>query len=174
MAWTGGTGAPARISARYRGYLALKGTLLALLCAVFVALTAAIVAGGDRHWAVRVLFGPVFLLPAAFLGWTTALAFADVARGEARRIAGARPLASRRSGVSFQLPDGHYAEFVLHNPWGAPRQDRTYTVTVGRHSGVLVAPPEEEPAPQAAGDGPQGGATQASATGEGAAGRTRR
>jgi hypothetical protein len=123
-----------RISARFRLGLAAKGLLLLALGALFVAL-----------WLRAGLVGTLFFsVPAVFCLWTAALAFADAARGEAVIVSGAVALRSRRSGVSFRLPNGRSAEFLLYNPWSRLVPDATYEVTIGRHSHVLVAPPMRE------------------------------
>jgi hypothetical protein len=49
----------------------------------------------------------------------------------------------RFSGISFRLPDGRSAEFILYNPGPALVPNRRYAVTVGRWSRVLVAPPRD-------------------------------
>ena len=42
------------------------------------------------------------------------------------RVDGAVALASRRAGWSLRLPDGRFAEFILHNPWAPLVTDARY------------------------------------------------
>ncbi len=138
------TGPMLRISPAFRLALAGKGALLGSLCLLFVALTLKGTLDAERHVVVRLLSG-LFALPAWFVGWTALLAFADALLGEAREITGAIALHSRKAGYSLKLPDGHFAEFILWNPWPVELMpDRAYTVVIGRRSRVMVAPPEPQ------------------------------
>ncbi len=125
--------------------LAAKGTLLLVLTLVFVTLLYRGALSENQAWWVRALSGIVFAPISAFLGQTTWLAFADAVVGKAVTIQGAVALASRRSGLSLKLPDGHFAEFVLTNPWKALTPHQRYTITIGLWSRVVVAPPQLEP-----------------------------
>jgi hypothetical protein len=147
-----------RIPRRMRFSLAAKGTLLLVLTLVFVALLYRGALSDGNAWWVRLLSGIVFAPIAAFLGQTTWLAFADAVVGKAVTVHGAIALASRQSGLSFKLPDGHFAEFVLTNPWESVTPLKRYTLTIGLWSRVVVEPPQLEleqeaqpaPAPPAA------------------------
>jgi hypothetical protein len=129
-----------RISGTFRMALAGKGLLLLALGLSFIALMLAGLFGPAHALAVRV-FSAGFVLPAVFLGWTAGLAFADAVEGQALEVDGAVALRSRAAGFSLRLPDGHYAEFILFNPWQALVPERHYRVTIGRRSRVLVARP---------------------------------
>jgi hypothetical protein len=133
-----------RISGRFRAALLAKGALLLGLGVVFAWLELALLRAEDRSWWLRgpgLLVGAVALL---FLVRTSRMALMDVVQGRAVRESGAVALRSRRSGYSLQLPSGRFVEFILWNPWQPLVPGRRYTVTFGRVSGVLVAPPEVE------------------------------
>jgi hypothetical protein len=132
------------IPPRFRVALAAKGLLLLSLAAVFLVLGFA--AWGQQPWPVLVRLG-VFgfaVLTTRFLGWAAGLALLDAVQGRAERSSGATPLPSRRSGRSLRLSSGRFVEYILVNPWQPLEQGARYTVTYGRRSGVLVAPPERE------------------------------
>jgi hypothetical protein len=138
------TGPMLRISPAFRLALAGKGALLFSLCLLFVALVLKGTLDTERHVVVRLL-SVFFALPAWFVGWTALLAFADALLGEAREVTGAIALRSRKAGYSLKLPDGHFAEFILWNPWSVELvPDRPYRVTIGRRSRVMVRPPEPQ------------------------------
>ena len=131
------------ISARFRIALAAKGLLLLLLSLGFVGIGVAML--DPRHsLLVRVPLGVVSLYLALFLVRLARLDFADALSGAAVQVAGAEALASRRAGWSLRLPDGHFAEYVLWNPWEPLQPGRRYTVVHGRRSRVLVARPLPE------------------------------
>lgn len=136
--------APTEIPGRYRLALAGKASLLAGLGLVFLALTAAVLARESLHWAFKLPLGGFFALTTGFLGWTTGLAGADALLGKAVTVSGARPLPSRRGGISFRLADGGSAEYLLVNQWKPPQLDRRYGLTLGRFSHVIVAEPRDE------------------------------
>jgi hypothetical protein len=138
------TGPMLRISPAFRLALAGKGALLGSLCLLFVALTLKGTLDAERHVVVRLL-SVLFAFPAWFVGWTALLAFADAVLGEAREVTGAIALRSRKAGYSLKMPDGHFAEFILWNPWPIDLvPDRAYRVIIGRRSRVMVAPPEPQ------------------------------
>lgn len=133
-----------RISTRFRLAIAAKALLLFALGIVFLGLAWG--AWSKWHWpllarasgAVLLAIGAVSLASAAGRG------FADAVLGEALVGKGARPLKSRRSGYSLQLPSGRFVEYVLYNPWPSLAPDATYTVVYGKFSGVLVEQPQPE------------------------------
>lgn len=133
-----------RIPTRFRWALAAKGALLLGMGAVFAALAWKLTAGVHGWLVVRVALALGFCACGAFLAGGAVRDFADAWIAEARQTEGAVALASRRAGYSLRLPDGHFVEFILHNPWQPLRADARYTVTYGRFSRVLVAPPRLE------------------------------
>jgi hypothetical protein len=133
-----------RISPAFRVALFAKALLLLAIAALFVGL-AFRVATGAGLWPLRVLAGFVLAGLGSFVAQAAALGGLDALRGRAVRAEGAVALASRRSGYSLRLPDGHFVEFILWNPWQPLVPGRRYTVTFGRHSKVLVRAPEPEP-----------------------------
>ncbi|MCC6337034.1 MAG: hypothetical protein IT380_23955 [Myxococcales bacterium] len=137
---------PLKLPARFRLALLGKGALLAGLGAGFGWL--GVEAWAKWHWHLLARLSGVALCAVAggFLLWAAGLALLDVLRGEALVSTGAVALKSRRAGYSLKLPSGRFVEYILHNPWQRLTPGKTYTVTYGRHSGVLVAPPREEPA----------------------------
>lgn len=135
---------PDTIPSRYRVALASKASLLLVLMLVFLALTAAVALREGLHWAFKVPLGAFFAVNTAFLAWTTWLGAADALFGQAVTVKGAAPLPSRKSGVSFRLPDGRTAEYLLVNNWAATQPDHRYTLTIGRFSHVIVAEPFDE------------------------------
>lgn len=130
-----------RIASRFRVALAGKGLLLFSLALVFGALLQRGALAGDRHVLLRAVAAVLFGVPFFFLVWTSLLAFADAVAGQAVRVDGAVALGKkgRFSGVSFRLPDGRSAEFILAGP--PIEAGRKYAVTIGRWSRVLVEPP---------------------------------
>ncbi len=133
------------ISPRFRVALAAKAGLLLSLSTFFGVL--AFTAWTKWHWPLlaRGSGAALLAIAAVSVAWAAALGFADAIRGEALQSPGARPLKSRRAGYSLRLPSGRFVEYVLYNPWPVLAPDQRYTVTYGRHSGVLVAPPLPEP-----------------------------
>ncbi|MDP2272538.1 MAG: hypothetical protein Q8N23_11195 [Archangium sp.] len=132
------------ISARFRLALAMKAVLLSSLSAVFLGL--AWVAWAKWHWPLLARGSGALLLSiaAGSVARAAGLGVADVVLGQALVGTGAKPLKSRRSGYSLRLPSGRFVEYVLFNPWPTLSAEATYTVTYGRFSGVLVAPPQPE------------------------------
>lgn len=130
---------------RFRLALLGKGTLLAGLSAVFAWLGVEAWAKWHWHLAARLSGVALCAVAAVFLVWAAGLACLDVLQGEALESSGAVALKSRRAGYSLKLPSGRFVEYILHNPWQRLVPGQRYTVTYGRHSRVLVAPPVEEP-----------------------------
>ena len=132
------------ISARFRLALAMKAVLLLSFSAVFLGL--AWVAWTKWHWPLLARGSGALLLAiaAGSVARAAGLGVADVVLGQALIGNGAKPLESRRSGYSLRLPSGRFVEYVLYNPWPTLSPEATYTVTYGRFSGVLVAPPQLE------------------------------
>ena len=132
------------ISARFRLALSMKALLLLSFSAVFLML--AWVAWTKWHWPLLARGSAALLssIAAGSVAWAAGLGVADVVRGQALVGSGAKPLKSRRSGYSLRLPSGRFVEYVLYNPWPTLLPEATYTVTYGRFSGVLVAPPQVE------------------------------
>jgi len=141
------------IPAKFRAALLAKGLLLASMAALFVGLGVA--AWARSGWPVPVRVSVIIIagVLALFLSWAAALALLDAVLGWAVRATGAVPLRSRRAGHSLKLPDGRHVEYILHNPWEPLRQGETYSVLYGRHSRVLVAPPERVVSPRVPGQG---------------------
>jgi hypothetical protein len=129
---------------RFRVALLGKGALLAALSAVFAWL--GVEAWARWHWAFAARLSGVALcaVAAGFLLWAAGLALLDVVKGEALESHGAVALKSRRAGYSLELPSGRFVEYILHNPWQRLTPGKRYTVTYGKYSRVLVAPPVEE------------------------------
>ncbi len=131
------------IPAKFRTALLAKSILLASMAAFFLWL-------GAEAWArwqgllPRVGVAALTVLLALYLGWAASLAMMDVVFGQAIVSAGAAPLEKRWTGYSLRLPTGRHVEYILYNPWQPIEHGTTYTVRYGRHSGVLVAPPEPE------------------------------
>ncbi len=145
----------ARIGAGFRLALVAKGLLLAALASGFAALPFAAGASGLAGsgatpvslgaWLVRIALALLAAPLALFLAWAAGLAFLDAARGRTVEESGAVALESRRAGHSLRLTSGRFVEFILWNPWSPLVPDARYRVRYGRHSRVLVAPPEREP-----------------------------
>jgi hypothetical protein len=132
------------ITPRMRLALGAKAIFLNLLGVLFLTLTAAGLVGDGHHLLVRAAAVLGCTPISAFLFWCGWLGLHDAFTGKAVEIVGAEALASRRSGHSLRLPDGHFAEFVLFNPYAPLIAGRRYTVVIGRRSRVVVAPPREE------------------------------
>ncbi len=130
------------IPLRFRVGLFFKGLLLAGLAFVFVGLLARLLGEAGPRWWWQVTGTVVFGGPAVFLVRTARLAWTDALLGQAVRERGATALAIRRAGVSLRGKGGRFVEYLLWNPWPPLLAGRRYTVVFGRHSGVLVAPPE--------------------------------
>jgi hypothetical protein len=123
--------------------LAAKAALLLALAAVFATLIAGAVLG-DHHLLTRGLALLVSVPIFGFLASNALKGLADAVTGQTREVQGAEALASNRSGLSFRLPDGGFAEFVLYNPWQPLAAGRRYTLVIGRWSRVVLAPPRPE------------------------------
>ncbi len=130
------------IPLRFRVGLFCKGLLLAALAFVFVGLLARLLGAAGPRWWWQVAGAVAFGGPALFLVRTARLAWTDALLGQAVRERGATALASRRAGVSLRREGGRFVEYLLWNPWTTLQAGGRYTVVFGRHSGVLVAPPE--------------------------------
>jgi hypothetical protein len=109
-----------------------------------VALAAKALLGGSA-FPLRAVLALVFLFPLPVIGPGTLAAWADALVGRAVRVSGAEALASRRAGWSLRLPDGHFAEFILWNPWPDLEPGRRYMLLLGARSRVVVERPEPEP-----------------------------
>jgi len=131
------------IGAAFRAALLGKAMLLLGIAALF-ALPALRIATGSGLWPLRVLVGLFLAVLGAYVAWAGSLGIRDAVAGRAERVAGAVALQSRRAGYSLRLPDGSFVELILWNPWQPLVPGRRYTVTFGRHSRVLVRPPEPE------------------------------
>ena len=130
-----------RISAKFRLALAAKALLLLAFAATFAFLAWSAWTKWDWHVLAR-LSGAALMAIAAFsMAGAASLGFADALLGQAIEAKGARPLKSRRSGYSLQLPNGKFVEYVLYNPWPTLAADQTYPVVYGKYSRVLVARP---------------------------------
>lgn len=125
----------------FRLGLAAKGGLLLGLGGLLLGLGVAAAVKDEWPWAARAAaalgFGAVGLFPAL----QARVAFFDALAGEAEEVRGAVALRSRRSGLSFSLPGGRFAEFLLWNTFAPLVPDATYTLVVARRSRVIVAPP---------------------------------
>lgn len=133
-----------RISAKFRAALALKALLLLAFAAVFGGMAFSAFTKWHWHLLARVSGAALLAIAAVAIAGAALRGLADAFVGEALETKGARPLKSRRSGYSLQLPNGKFVEYVLYNPWPALAQDQTYTVTYGKYSRVLVAQPLPE------------------------------
>ncbi len=133
------------ISAGWRLALAGKALLLLSIASGFAFLAITAVTAPDHALAVRIILLLLCAPLAFFIAWAAALGLLDAAIGKSVTEAGATVLKNRKSGYSMRVPSGRFVEFVLWNPWEPLRPDATYTVTYGRFSGVLVAPPEATP-----------------------------
>jgi len=129
---------------RFRVALLGKGALLFGLGAIFAWL--GVEAFSEWHWPMLARLSGAALcgVAALFLAWAAGLAFLDVVLGQALESTGAVALKSRRAGCSLRLPSGRFVEYILHNPWQRLTPGARYTVTYGKYSRVLVAPPREE------------------------------
>ncbi|MFT3713871.1 MAG: hypothetical protein QM817_39935 [Archangium sp.] len=133
-----------RISPGFRVALAGKALLLLGFAGLF-----ALMAWSSFtrwHWPLlaRVSGSALLAIGALAIASAALRGLADAILGDAETTRGAKPLKSRRSGYSLQLPNGKFVEYVLYNPWPALAQDQTYTVTYGKFSRVLVARPLPE------------------------------
>ena len=163
---------PLVIPPRMRLALAAKGAPLLGVGGIFAAVAWRVLAPSLSHAAGALAYSAaalfllwataLFLLwaTALFLLWAAALALGGATQGAAVRVDGAVALASRRAGWSLRLPDGRFAEFILHNPWAplvtdaryaavhnpwAPLvTDARYAAVRGRLSRVIVRPPERQ------------------------------
>lgn len=132
------------IPRKYRVGLASKGAMLGALCVVFTLLTVGMAFKDSLSLLLRLPLGAFFAVCTAFLAWTTWLAWADVIFGKAIKVTGARPLPSRKSGVSFRLAGGGSAEYLLVNSWAKTQLDHSYGLTIGRYSHVIIEEPRDE------------------------------
>jgi hypothetical protein len=134
------------IPPRLRVGLLLKGLLLASLGLGFFALA---VAGLRTDWPTpaRLAFALVFGALGLFPFGVSRLALLDALLGRAVEVPGAIALdeRQRRAGYSLRLPDGHFAEFLVRNPWAPLVPGARYTVVLGQRSRVIVAPPARAP-----------------------------
>lgn len=134
---------PLVISARFRLGLAAKGLLLLSLGVVFGAVAAGAMLKTEWHPALRVAVAVVFALVGLFPASQSRFALLDAVLGEAIVVDGAVALHSRRSGLSFSLPNGRFGEFLLWNSWDALVPGATYSLVLGRRSRVVVERPRQ-------------------------------
>lgn len=134
---------PLVISARFRLGLAAKGLLLLSLGVVFGAVAAGAMAKTEWHPALRVTVAVVFALVGLFPASQSRFALLDAVLGEAIVVDGAVALHSRKSGLSFSLPNGRFGEFLLWNSWDALVPGATYSLVLGRRSRVIVERPRQ-------------------------------
>ncbi|MBL8923401.1 MAG: hypothetical protein JNJ54_31400 [Myxococcaceae bacterium] len=131
------------IPPRLRLGLLLKGLLLASLGLGFFTLA---IAGLRADWSLpaRLAFAIVFGALGLFPSSVCRLALLDAFLGRAVEVRGAVALdeRQRRAGYSLRLPDGHFAEFLVRNPWAPLVPGASYSVIIGVHSRVIVAPPQ--------------------------------
>lgn len=133
-----------RISTRFRLALAAKALLLLSLALLFEWLAVECWAKFHWHLLARVSGLGLCGIATLSLAWSAVRGLVDALLGQAVTTPGARPLKSRRAGYSLKLPDGKFVEYVLYNPWPKLEAEQRYTVTYGRYSRVLVAPPVVE------------------------------
>lgn len=134
---------PVVISARFRLGLAAKGVLLLSLGVVFIVVAAGAMAKEAWHPALRVVVAAVFALMGVFPASQSRFALLDAVLGEAIVVDSAVALHSRKSGLSFRLPNGRFGEFLLWNSWDALVPGATYSLVLGRRSHVIVERPRK-------------------------------
>lgn len=133
------------IPPRVRLQLGLKALGLLLIGLSLLGIS---LGGVVSSWSVplRAVFSSFFFLVSLFPLGVSRFALFDAVLGRAVEVTGAIALdeKQRRAGWSLKLPDGHFAEFLFANR-GAPLvAGSRYTVVIGVHSRVLVAPPSLE------------------------------
>jgi hypothetical protein len=133
-----------KISPAFRLALAGKALLLLSFSGLFALMSFAAFTKWHWHFLARLSGSALLAIGAVAIAGAALRGLADALLGDAETTRGAKPLKSRRSGYSLQLPNGKFVEYVLYNPWPALAQDQTYTVTYGRYSRVLVARPLPE------------------------------
>ncbi|MBE2249584.1 MAG: hypothetical protein IAE78_08535 [Myxococcus sp.] len=129
------------ISARLRVGLAAKAGLLLSLGAVFTLVALGALQKETWPQVARVVVAGGFGLVGLFPLSQSRAALLDALLGEAVVVEGAVALPSRRSGLSFKLPDGRFGEFLLWNTWSALEPGATYTLVLARRSRAQVAAP---------------------------------
>ncbi len=129
------------ISARFRLGLAAKGVLLLSLGVVFGVVAAGAMTKAEWHPALRVAVAVVLALVGLFPASQARFALLDAVLGEAIVVDGAVALHSRKSGLSFSLPNGRFGEFLLWNSWEPLVAGATYSLVLGRRSRVIVEAP---------------------------------
>ncbi|MDP1917434.1 MAG: hypothetical protein Q8L14_14435 [Myxococcales bacterium] len=134
---------PPFISARFRLGLAAKGVLLLSLGVVFGVVAAGAMVKPEWPPALRVAVAVAFALVGLFPASQSRFALLDAMLGEAVVVDGAVALHSRRSGLSFSLPNGGFGEFLLWNSWQALVPGATYSLVLARRSRVLVEEPRK-------------------------------
>ncbi|MDP3500844.1 MAG: hypothetical protein Q8S33_10945 [Myxococcales bacterium] len=131
------------ISTRFRLGLAAKGVLLLSLGVVFGVVAAGAMAKEEWHPALRVAVAAVFALVGLFPASQSRFALLDAALGEAIVVDGAVALHSRKSGLSFSLPNGRFGEFLLWNSWDTLVPGATYSLVLASRSRVIVERPRK-------------------------------
>lgn len=132
---------PHVISPHFRLGLAAKALLLLSLGVVFGVVAAGAMLKADWHPALRVVVASVFALVGLFPASQSRFALLDAVLGEAVVVEGAVALQSRKSGLSFTLPNGRFGEFLLWNSWEALVPGATYSLVLARRSRVIVERP---------------------------------
>ena len=127
------------ISLRWRLALCAKALLLLSIGGGFMWIAYASIL--DARVVIEVLGGLGFGALGMFIAWAAGLGFADALLGQSRTEEGVRVLKNRRQGYSMRAPSGRFVEFVLWNPWEPLDPNAIYSVTYGRHSGVIVQRP---------------------------------
>lgn len=134
---------PPVISARLRLGLAAKGVLLLSLGVVFGVVAAGATVKTEWHPALRLAVAVVFALVGLFPASQSRSALLDAVLGEAIVVDGAVALPSRKSGLSFSLPNGRFGEFLLWNSWEPLVPGATYSLVLARRSRVVVERPRK-------------------------------
>lgn len=131
------------INARFRLGLAAKAMLLLSLGAVFGVVAAGAMVKAEWPPALRVVVAIVFALVGLFPASQARVALLDAILGETVVVDGAVALHSRKSGLSFSLPNGRFGEFLLWNSWEPLVPGATYSLVLARRSRVIVERPRK-------------------------------
>ena len=134
---------PPLISARFRLGLAAKGVGLLALGVVFGVVAAAAMLKAEWPPSLRVVVASFFALVGLFPASQSRFALLDAVLGQAVVVEGAVALHSRKSGLSFTLPNGRFGEFLLWNSWEPLVAGATYSLVLARRSRVIVDRPRK-------------------------------